>query len=66
MSGDIPGISEGAAGMAREMAATLYAEDVETHWQAMVEYAKPELDGSEWEPSELGAEEKQEREGKVA
>ena len=63
VSGDIPGISEGAAWLARAIAATLYAEDVELHWQAMVNYSKPELDGSEWEATELATKEKK---GKVA
>ena len=53
VSGDIPGVSEGAAWLAKSMAATLYAEDLETHWQAMLDYETPELDGSEWQPSEL-------------
>ncbi|MGY3439893.1 NAD(P)-binding domain-containing protein [Marinovum sp. KMM 9879] len=63
VSGDIPGISEGAGWMAREVAAKLYAEDVTLHWQAMQDYDKPELDGSEWSPSELVIEDKK---GKVA
>lgn len=53
VSGDIPGISEGAAWLARALAARLYQEDVASHWQAIQAYAKPELDGSEWAPSEL-------------
>lgn len=63
VSGDIPGISEGAAWLAREVAAKLYAEDVETHWQAMQDYDKPELLGHEWEPTEL---EQNSQKGKVA
>ena len=65
VSGDIPGISDGAAWLARSVAATLYAEDVQTHWQAMLDYDTPELKGDEWEPTELelGA---QTREGQVA
>ena len=63
VSGDIPGISEGAAWLARDMAATLYAEDVAIHWQAMLDYDKPELDGSEWLASELRTDP---RTGKVA
>jgi len=57
VSGDIPGISEGAAWLAREIAATLYREDVELHWQAMQDYAKPELEGDEWVASELPGDE---------
>jgi hypothetical protein len=52
VSGDIPGISEGAAWLAREVAAKLYAEDVGLHWQGMLDYDKPELDGTEWKPIE--------------
>ncbi len=53
VSGDIPGVSEGAEWLTRALASTLYAEDVETHWQNMIDYAKPELDGSEWTASEF-------------
>lgn len=63
VSGDIPGISEGAGWLARAVAATLYAEDVAAHWQAMQDYDKPELDGSEWTPSKLAGDD---RKGKVA
>ncbi|WP_417718855.1 NAD(P)-binding domain-containing protein [Salipiger sp.] len=59
VSGDIPGISEGAAWLARSVAARLYAEDVDLHWQAMQDYATPELQGHEWTPSELKAKEGQ-------
>ncbi|MGZ2260230.1 FAD-dependent oxidoreductase [Roseobacter sp. A03A-229] len=63
VSGDIPGISDGASWLARAVAAKLYTEDVAEHWQAMKDYQKPELDGSEWEPSELEVDAKT---GKVA
>ena len=53
VSGDIPGVSEGAEWLTRAVASTLYSEDVEMHWRAMQEYSKPELDGSEWTASEL-------------
>lgn len=53
VSGDIPGISEGAAWLAREIAATLYREDITTHWQAFLDYDTPELLGDEWTPSDL-------------
>ncbi|MEM9223538.1 MAG: NAD(P)/FAD-dependent oxidoreductase [Pseudomonadota bacterium] len=53
VSGDIPGVSDGASWLAREICAKLYAEDVKTHWQAFQDYDKPELDGSEWTPSPL-------------
>lgn len=53
VSGDIPGISEGATWLSRAIAASLYCEDVNTHWQAMLDYDTPELLGDEWEPTEL-------------
>ncbi|MFP3441211.1 hypothetical protein R0K18_26115, partial [Pantoea sp. SIMBA_133] len=53
VSGDIPGISDGARWLAYSIAATLYGEDVETHWQAMLDYNKPELLGDEWTETEL-------------
>ncbi|MEM8571422.1 MAG: NAD(P)/FAD-dependent oxidoreductase [Pseudomonadota bacterium] len=56
VSGDIPGVSEGAEWLARALASTLYGEDVEEHWVGMLDYAHPELDGSEWEPSVLEVE----------
>lgn len=63
VSGDIPGISEGAAWLSRAVASRLYQEDVQKHWETMLDYAKPELDGSEWAPSVL---EPQTRKGRVA
>ncbi|WP_353646822.1 NAD(P)/FAD-dependent oxidoreductase [Mesorhizobium sp. WSM2239] len=53
VSGDIPGISEGAQWLARSLAARLYAEDVAIHWQGMLDYDKPELLGDEWAASEI-------------
>ena len=53
MSGDIPGISDGAAWLAREMAARFYSEDIERHWQRLLAYDTPELRGDEWTASEL-------------
>lgn len=53
VSGDIPGISEGAQWLARGLAARLYAEDVAVHWQGMLDYDKPELLGDEWTASEI-------------
>lgn len=53
VSGDIPGISDGASWLTREIAATLYREDVETHWRSMLDYDKPELQGDEWTESEI-------------
>jgi cation diffusion facilitator CzcD-associated flavoprotein CzcO len=56
VSGDIPGVSEGAAWLARDIAAKLYVEDVEQHWKAMQDYDTPELLGDEWDPTELTSE----------
>ena len=53
ISGDIPGISEGAAWLTRDIAATLYREDIEAHWQRLQDYSKPELKGDEWTESPL-------------
>jgi hypothetical protein len=53
VSGDIPGISEGAAWLAKGIASRLYGEDVAIHYQAMLDYSKPELLGDEWTRSEL-------------
>lgn len=58
VSGDIPGVSDGAAWLARMICERLYAEDIETHWKNLQEYDTPELLGDEWMPSpiELAAE----------
>lgn len=53
ISGDIPGVSEGAAWMARAMASTLYREDVEAHWGGLQAYDTPELRGDEWTETPL-------------
>lgn len=53
VSGDIPAISDGAAWLAREMAARFYSEDIEHHWQYLQDYDTPELRGGEWTPSDL-------------
>jgi cation diffusion facilitator CzcD-associated flavoprotein CzcO len=53
VSGDIPGISEGAAWLSRGIASRLYGEDIEIHFQEMVDYSKPELLGDEWTASEI-------------
>lgn len=52
VSGDIPGISEGASWLAGGIARSLYREDVERHWQALQDYSKPELLGDEWRESD--------------
>lgn len=55
VSGDIPGISEGARWLSRALSAALYREDIDIHWQNMQDYSKPELQGDEWTASELPA-----------
>ncbi|WP_018915985.1 NAD(P)-binding domain-containing protein [Vreelandella zhanjiangensis] len=53
VSGDIPGISEGASWLAGAIAANLYREDVERHWQRLEQYDSPELLGDEWQATPL-------------
>lgn len=48
VSGDIPGVSDGAAWLASSICARLYAEDIEQHWKNLQDYDKPELLGDEW------------------
>lgn len=55
VSGDIPAVSEGGVWLARTLAASLYNEDIETHWQALQAYDTPELTGDEWIASDLPA-----------
>jgi len=53
VSGDIPGISEGARWLCKSLSSTLYQEDIDIHWQALQSYSKPELLGDEWTPSQI-------------
>jgi cation diffusion facilitator CzcD-associated flavoprotein CzcO len=53
MSGDIPGISEGASLLARAIAARLYSENIDQYWQRLLDYDTPELRGDEWTESPL-------------
>jgi FAD-dependent urate hydroxylase len=52
VSGDIPAVSAGAALLAREISATFYGEDIERHYQHLLDYQKPELLGDEWTDAE--------------
>jgi cation diffusion facilitator CzcD-associated flavoprotein CzcO len=52
VSGDIPAISEGAQHLARSLVASLFAEGIEQHFQAVQRYAEPELLGDEWTPAD--------------
>jgi cation diffusion facilitator CzcD-associated flavoprotein CzcO len=51
VSGDIPAVSAGAERLVRGIAASLFAEDVETHFANLVAYETPELQGDEWTDS---------------
>jgi FAD-dependent urate hydroxylase len=51
LSGDIPAVSDGAKRLAQGLASTFYREDVEWHYDNMVTFAEPEIDGSEWRPA---------------
>ena len=46
-------VVRGAAWLAREIAAALYGEDVEKHWQIFQDYDTPELKGDEWTATPL-------------
>lgn len=48
VSGDIPAVSAGAERLVRHITASLFADDVETHFANLVAYDKPELLGDEW------------------
>ena len=48
LANDIPVVSEGAARLARTIAASLFVEDRDQHWQSLRDYAEPELLGDEW------------------
>lgn len=53
VSGDIPGISEGASWLAGAIAAQFYQQDIAAHWQTLQNYDAPELQGDEWTASPL-------------
>lgn len=55
VSGDIPAISEGAQWLARGIAGSLFIRDIDYHWEALIAYEKPELDGSEWTDADAPA-----------
>lgn len=57
VSGDIPAISEGSKRLAHALAGQLFNEDIEQHFEAMRQYADPELLGDEWVASQPGADE---------
>lgn len=47
-TGDIPQISDGAQRLARGLAGRLLNEDVAQHFEALVRFDEPELQGDEW------------------
>lgn len=55
VSGDIPAISEGAAWLAKGVAAAFFRDDIDLHWEALLAYAKPELAGDEWTDADAPA-----------
>ena len=48
VSGDIPAVSAGADRLVRGIAASLFAEDVEQHFDSLMAFDTPELQGDEW------------------
>ena len=48
LANDIPVVSEGAARLARGIAASLFLEDRDHHWRNLQDYDEPELLGDEW------------------
>jgi cation diffusion facilitator CzcD-associated flavoprotein CzcO len=51
VSGDIPAVSAGADRLVRGIAASFFAEDVQTHFANLVAFDVPELQGDEWTDS---------------
>lgn len=48
VSGDIPAVSAGAERLVRGITASLFAEDVASHYASLQAYDTPELQGDEW------------------
>lgn len=53
VSGDIPAVSAGTDRLVRGIAASLFAEDVAAHFDSLVAFNVPELQGDEWTDSTL-------------
>lgn len=53
LTGDIPGISEGAARLADGLVRSFFVEDFEDHWGRLQAYDVPELRGDEGHPEPL-------------
>lgn len=54
LSGDIPAVSEGGQRLAQGIARGLFVEDRQTHFDNLVSYRIPELQGDEWADYEAG------------
>lgn len=48
LTGDIPAISDGATRLAEGIARSLFTEDYDDHFQHLLDYDVPELQGDEW------------------
>lgn len=48
VSGDIPAVSAGADRLVRGITASLFAEDIASHFASLIAYDTPELQGDEW------------------
>ncbi|RDE09273.1 NAD(P)-binding domain-containing protein [Pelagibacterium lacus] len=59
LSGDIPAVSDGGKRLARAIARNLFVEDREIHFQNLVAYDVPELQGDEWVDFDASAAEEQ-------
>lgn len=55
LSGDIPGVSEGAERLARGIARSLFVEDRKQHYAALQAFDTPELLGDEWVDADVQA-----------
>ncbi len=51
LSGDIPAVSDGGRRLARGIARSLFVADRQTHFDNLVAYQTPELQGDEWTDS---------------
>lgn len=55
VAGDIPQISDGAQRLARALCAAFLQEDINVHFEQLLAYSEPELDGDEWTETPLPA-----------
>ncbi|WP_366656779.1 NAD(P)/FAD-dependent oxidoreductase [Fodinicurvata sp. EGI_FJ10296] len=52
VSGDIPAVSDGAARLARGIAAHFYRDDIDWHYEQLQAFDRPEVFGDEWTDAE--------------